>query len=296
MVTPPLIRAFRLPFLTASVLPYLVGAGLARQPFHPLRFTLGLLAVALTHLSANLINDYADHRSGIDDHDTSYYGLFGGSKLIQHNRLSPAFFLWTALLTLALAIIAVVTLAIILHQPALPIIMLAVATLAWAYSTGPALAHHGFGELIIFLLFGPTIVIGAAYLQTATLPAPEIWLLSCPLGLLTTALLVANELPDCPDDLKGGKRTLVARVGPNRTYLLFASLVSTAYLIILAAFLARLLGPLALLSLAALPLALYATLILKQHPARKRNLLNSSRLAIALHATVAITLILEAWL
>ena len=72
-----------LPFLSASVLPFVFGSLIIRDNFNLAGFLLGLVAVMSTHLSANLINDYADSKSGADWQDRSFYGLFGGSKLIQ---------------------------------------------------------------------------------------------------------------------------------------------------------------------------------------------------------------------
>ena len=85
------IRAFRLPFITASTLPFVAGSLFERGNFNFTGFILGFIAVAATHLSANLINDYADSRSGADWGDRHYYGLFGGSKLIQEGGLTESF-------------------------------------------------------------------------------------------------------------------------------------------------------------------------------------------------------------
>jgi len=59
-----LIRALRLPFSSASILPFICGSVLAKADFKWLNFFLGLSAVLATHLAANLINDYADSKSG----------------------------------------------------------------------------------------------------------------------------------------------------------------------------------------------------------------------------------------
>ena len=74
-----IIRALRLPFITASILPFIAGSLLAQDDFSFLMFFLGLLTVVMTHLGANLINDYSDSRSGADWKDNKFYGLFGGS-------------------------------------------------------------------------------------------------------------------------------------------------------------------------------------------------------------------------
>jgi ABC-type dipeptide/oligopeptide/nickel transport system ATPase component len=84
-----LVRALRLPFITASILPFVFGSLIERTAFGYTGFCLGFLAVISVHLSANLINDYADSASGADAHDLRFFGFFGGSKLIQENVFSP---------------------------------------------------------------------------------------------------------------------------------------------------------------------------------------------------------------
>jgi 1,4-dihydroxy-2-naphthoate octaprenyltransferase len=61
-----IIRALRFPFLCASVLPFVFGSLIQKHNFNLSGFLLGLVAVMGTHLSANLINDYADSKSGVD--------------------------------------------------------------------------------------------------------------------------------------------------------------------------------------------------------------------------------------
>jgi 1,4-dihydroxy-2-naphthoate octaprenyltransferase len=98
-----LIRALRLPFILASILPFIAGSLFARPHENGVGFLLGLITVGYTHLSANLINDYADSRSGADWKNRQYYGLFGGSKLIQEGVLDEGFYLGAAVFFAALA-------------------------------------------------------------------------------------------------------------------------------------------------------------------------------------------------
>ncbi|MBF0252714.1 MAG: hypothetical protein HQL29_02765, partial [Candidatus Omnitrophica bacterium] len=62
------VKLTRLPFATASVIPFLIGAFYASKTFGVelinIKFILGVTAVLSAHLSANIFNDYYDTKSG----------------------------------------------------------------------------------------------------------------------------------------------------------------------------------------------------------------------------------------
>ena len=53
-----------------------------------------------------------------------------------------------------------------------------------------------------------------------------------PVGLLTTALLVVNNLRDIPTDGPAGKRTLAVRLGDKRTRWLYCLLILISFLVL----------------------------------------------------------------
>ena len=286
-----MLRASRWPFLGASLLPYAYGAAAAGVT-HFWYLALGAVAVAGTHLSANLINDYADARSGVDAADVTYYGFFGGSKLIQEKVLMPEQYRLMAAWCAAAAAIAVTTLAILMQNAAVLFLFAGILALGWAYSHAPmSLSYRMMGEGVIFLLFGPATVIGAAYIQRNEWPPVPILVASIPFGLLTTAILVSNEIPDHRDDAAGGKRNLVGLFGAQRGYVLFGLLVASAYCIMGGMFLAGWLHPLGLIALPALELARRAAVIQRRQHADKAALTVSSRLVIQMHALASVGLI-----
>jgi 1,4-dihydroxy-2-naphthoate octaprenyltransferase len=65
--------------------------------------------------------------------------------------------------------------------------------------------------------------------MTAPLSA---WLLAIPVGMLVTALLVANNYRDLDTDRETGKRTLAVILGRERTKWLFAVLVYGSFVLI----------------------------------------------------------------
>src|SRR5437763_501003 len=109
-----LIRALRLPFFSASALPFVFGSLISWPVFNVATFCLGLVGAVSAHLSANLINDYADSLSKADWQDRAFYGFFGGSKLIQEGVFSEQLYLKLATLFAGISFFAIISVAIIL--------------------------------------------------------------------------------------------------------------------------------------------------------------------------------------
>lgn len=280
------LRGARVPFLGASLLPYTIGAVLARGPFRWVTFLLGALMVASVHLAANVLNDRSDSRSGADWHDRTYRGgLFGGSKLIQEGLATEATYLWASVL---LALVAAATCFILAKLvPSLPLFIsiLLIAMLAWAYSAAPLrLSYRKLGEVVVFLLFGPALVVGGYFLQAGAVAVTEPWLASLPFGLLTTSILLTNEIPDYPQDLAAGKNTWVSLCGPERAHILYLALVATANLCLLICVATGSLPGWTLLGIAPTLLALPAAAVLRRSWNDKSALMQSSRLAITLQS------------
>ena len=274
-------RAFRLPFLGTSLLPFAAGSAFQVDHIAIVPLSLGLAVVGLTHISANLINDYADSRSGVDWKDSTYYGLFGGSKLIQAGVLGEPLYLRAEVASAVAAVAGVGSLTVLSGLWMTPVYFAAVLALAWAYSCPPfRLSYHRLGELTILLLFGPALVMGGHYLQTGAFPARDSFRFSLPFGLLTAGILIVNEVPDHDDDVSAGKFTLVTLVGKRRTGFLYGLTAGAALAMAVWNHQLPGLSKLTLsVVLAAVPAA-GAAVILARCPCQKSRLLNASRLAI----------------
>ncbi|MDD4910524.1 MAG: prenyltransferase [Candidatus Omnitrophica bacterium] len=288
------VRALRLPFITASILPFIAGSLIDRTDFGFTAFLLGLAAVISTHLGANLINDYADSKTGTDWQDIRPYGLFGGSKLIQEGVFSERFYLRLSLICFSLASICIVTLAALLGSGLAVIFYLLVLFLGFSYSCPPLrLSYRRLGELTVFLLFGPAPVMAGYFLQTGAFPDLMPFMLSLPFGFLTAMILFSNEVPDFQDDLRSGKRTLVGLTGADRAFLLYRVLIAAVFLSIIVNIAFGYLSAYALLSFAFIPVFLKAGGILKCYYNDKNKLVESSRITIMAHTFLSIALILD---
>jgi len=289
-----IIRALRMPFLAASCFPFIFGSLIEREDFNFANFLLGLVTVAAAHLSANLINDYFDSRSMADWQDRRFFGFFGGSKLIQEGIFTENFYLKASLLSAAVSFIALLILAFILNNFLVLIVFCVVIVLSWQYTAKPlSLSYKGLGELFIFLFFGPVTVMGGYFIQTGIFPDLMSFFLGLPFGFFTLAILLSNEIADCPDDKRVGKRTWPVLLGAGKSHKLYFFVISLGFSVILLGAYLRYLGVISVLSVLLIPLAIRGGYILRDYYSDKLLLVKSSRLVINLQMQVSIILILS---
>ena len=134
---------------------------------------------------------------------------------------------------------------------------------------------------------------GAYFIQTGIFPSVRSFLLSLPFGLLTTAVLFANEVPDFVEDARVFKYNWVSITGPARAYLLYEFIVILAFATIA---INIALGYLNLFSLFALPclfVSFAAARLLKRNFRDKNALAVSSLLTIIMHHVTSLILILS---
>lgn len=286
------LRALRLPFTTASAFAFIAGSLIAKGDFHWVRFLFGLLCAVATHLGANLFNDFADAKSGADSKDLTFYGFFGGSKLIQEGVLSLAFYRNLACTFFLIAGICVVGLEVLLKDRAILGYYLFIAALGFSYSHKPLqLSYRRLGELTIFILFGPAIVMGAYYIQTGIVWSMQSFMLSLPFGIFTALILFANEIPDYEVDAASKKFTLINVVGKDNALLFYWVFIVLGFLGIGAAMVLGYLSVFSLISLLALIPTTKAVAVLKKHTNDKKRLMQSSQLTIAVHTIVSISIL-----
>ncbi|MBD3246234.1 MAG: hypothetical protein GF333_04415 [Candidatus Omnitrophica bacterium] len=284
-------EAMRLPFLTASLFPFVAGSLAARQ-YSSLVFWLGLGAVIGTHTGANLLNDYADSRSGADWQDLRPFKFFGGTKLIQSGRFSEQSVLRLALLCLLFATGCVAGLALLLGDVKVLGLFILIVFLAAAYSLRPfQFAYRRVGEGIVFLLFGPALVMGGYFLQSGIFPDIKSFLLSLPFGFFTAAILLVNEIPDYSDDIRVGKRNLVSVSGAASAYKLYLAVVVLGFLSIGVCLAAAIVRPAAGWSFLGIGILPGIIRVLKEKYVAKVACVRSSQYTILLHGWVSAALI-----
>ena len=169
---------------------------------------LGALVVALAvQVGTNYANDYSDGIRGTDD------ARVGPVRLTATGLASPAAVRRAALLAFGVAGVTGLALA---AATSWWILLVGAACLlaGWFYTGGPRpYGYAGLGEVFVFVFFGLVATVGTFYVETEHVGRPAVWWSAVAVGLLATALLLANNLRDIGTDAVSGKRTLAVRVG-----------------------------------------------------------------------------------
>ena len=285
------IRPATLPAATSGVV---AGLGASLAVGAPFRLDTGLacLGVALLlQVLANLGNDLSDFRRGADTPDRAGPTRVAASRLVTEGQLEAAIALVVGLAGLIGLWLVLVGGWLILALGLLAIVA------ALAYTGGPwPYGYRALGDAFVFVFFGLVAVAGTAYLQAGRLE-PLFLVAALPIGALTTAILVVNNLRDIPTDRAAGKRTLAVLLGEERTKAEYALLLAGAYAVPLALLLAGS-GVAQLLPLATAPLAAVPLRTVRRFGERRelnRALKGTARLALAFAAAFAIALALRGW-
>ncbi|MGL6223780.1 MAG: 1,4-dihydroxy-2-naphthoate octaprenyltransferase, partial [Steroidobacteraceae bacterium] len=211
-----LFLATRPKFLTASILPVLVGTAWGATVAGGLEVgvaLLALLATALVHCASNVINDVGDEITGTDrDNVDRIYPYTGGSRFIQNRIMSPGEMHRWAWMLFGIAAVLGLVLAV-LKGPWVIALGIGGIAIAVLYSTPSVqLSGKGVGEAFLMVAFGVLPVCGAAWLQSSIIDLDSV-LIALPVGIWVTLILLINEVPDRKADGANGKRTLVVRLG-----------------------------------------------------------------------------------
>jgi 1,4-dihydroxy-2-naphthoate octaprenyltransferase len=205
------------------------------------------------HAATNLINDYYDVKSGVDTREVST-AQYRPHPLLE-GKLSTKSVLKAAYLLYGTATIIGLFLAVTRGWHLLWIGL--IGTLASLTYTAPPLKYKysALGEISVFLMWGPLMVMGSYFVQRQAFSAGVFWI-SLPFGMLVALVLLANNIRDVSQDRSKGILTLPIVIGQRNGLRLYIALVVLAYLGIIGMSIA---GPLylwSLIVLLSLPLAL----------------------------------------
>jgi 1,4-dihydroxy-2-naphthoate octaprenyltransferase len=237
--------------LPNAVAPVIAGTGAAAWLDGAVwwKALLALVVSLALIVGVNYANDYSDGIRGTDDVRA------GPLRLVGSKVASPRSVLTAAVISLLLAGVAGLVLAIVSNPWLIAVGVLCIAG-AWFYTGGSKpYGYLGFGEIAVFVFFGLVAVLGTQYTQAMAVD----WVgavAAVAMGSLSSAVLVANNLRDIPTDTESGTITLAVRLGDARTRTLYVALLVVAGLATVGLAFAT---PWCLLGLVAAPLAVRAS-------------------------------------
>jgi 1,4-dihydroxy-2-naphthoate octaprenyltransferase len=284
------LRAMRLPFLTGSLVPVFLASAYAftLEHFHWTSFILTGLGVALLQLAANTTNDYYD-AAGTDRVNVRFTPFSGGSRVIPEGLVSRKAMLILSIILFAGAFAAGLALCWKLRPGIFLLGMLGFLG-GWLYSFRPvSLMSRGFGEITIFLVFGPLLTWGTFYVLSGKL-AWQAFVLGIPLGFLIAAVIWINQFPDFEADNATGKRNLVVRLGVRRSRWIYASLMVFPFIAILVMIFSGYLSYFSLVSFLCLPLAIKAVSLAWIHFDSHLQIIPAQALTIQTHLAFGVLL------
>jgi 1,4-dihydroxy-2-naphthoate octaprenyltransferase len=287
--------AIRLPFLTAALVPILLGSAIGWAEMGTFRwslFLLTLLAGLFLHIGTNVINDYYDYKSGNDEVNVEFVRPFsGGSRVIQLGLLSPLEMLSGALFFFILG----AGIGLYLAWAVSPLLLLLgiVGVVSGFFYTAPPFnwASRGIGELLVGFNFGVLMTVGAYIVQTGTWSWQPV-IASIPIALLIAAVLYINEFPDYKADKAVNKTHIVVRLGLARGIKVYVGLMALPYLSLVIAVLTAAITPYALIGLVTLPLALRAVFLARKYYAQPFDLAPANALTAVTHLMTGLMLCL----
>ena len=222
-----LIIATRPWSLPASLVPSLLAVAMVSDRITSYsNAAAAIIIVVSMHLASNLANTYWDYRKGTDTAATA------DDRALVDGTVSPNAVLGAAIALYALAGAVGAAYAAPIGSPVL-VLGLIGGALGYCYTAGPvALKYVGMGDVTIFLEFGPLLMAGVAAVATQSpasmLDVPTA-LASFPIGLVTAAIVHANNARDVKADAAAGGVTLAMVLGTAWSVALYRAYLTLAF-------------------------------------------------------------------
>ena len=217
------LRAYSFP---ATVVPVGLAVSLAmyrRSPVLWWTVPVYLGAALLFHAGTNVLNDYYDHRSGVDGPDDA-----DPTHAISRGVVTARFMLISGHIYFVLAVLLGTAIAVV-RGPVFWGVGIAGALGAYAYTGARfSLKYRGLGDVAVFVLMGPALVFTGVWAFTGEV-AVHAAAAALPVALLVTLILHGNNLRDIDVDTAAGVRTVAGLLGFRRSVVVFLVLLLGAY-------------------------------------------------------------------
>lgn len=197
----------------ASAMPVIVTLAYLYWAYGVIDWKNGLLAlfgIIIFHASGNAWSDYFDFERGVDRADTF------GVKTLTSGQFMP---LEIRNLALGLMVPAVVIGLWLVVRTGLPLLWVGVcgAICSLLY---PWLKYRAFGDFVIFVAYAILPTLGVSYITVGRF-LPDLLLIIVPVGLITVAILHANNTRDIETDVRAKISTLAIKLGKKTDVFLY---------------------------------------------------------------------------
>lgn len=198
-----------------------------KESFSLLHFFLVMVGLLIAHIAANMANDWYDVKHGVDENAPT-----------AQNRPHPLLFEEVNQSTYKMVVFSLYLIGFIIGLyftwlRGLPIMAFIVlgALFGIFYTADPILLkHRSYGEISVFLAFGPLMVGGAYYALTGIFSwSPMI--ASTPIGLLVALVLLANNIRDKDFDASVGISTITTNKDIYQVVLYYKVLLASTYIV-----------------------------------------------------------------
>lgn len=245
---------------TATLVPVMIGTGVAKVLFPALSvnwgyFLLALLGALSIHVVSNVLNDVFDAKSGLDNKDN-----FGRFNAVVAGSVTPREMLGIAGVFGVVALLVGLYFLAVVGAPIL-VLMILGAFLAVFYTMPPVkLKHRVLGDIAVLLGFGLGMAYGAYIVQAHAMPGYleggrllAVLAYAFPTALPMVGILHANNHRDRANDREYGARTLANVLSPARSKDVMFALLLAPLAILFATTLGLLTTPWVLLCVLAVP-------------------------------------------
>lgn len=233
------VKASRMKVMPVILIPILLGAAGAyvwNGELHPLLLLIALIGGGAVHLFSNMINDLWDYKNGADEAAKSTDGAIStNSGYLTNGVWSVRQFAAVTWGLFGIAAACGILLAVLAGPMVIGFAALG-GLIAYFYVAPPIKLGYrgkGYSEAAIFVSFGVLPVAGSYYVQTSQLDY-RAFMLSLPIGLLTTLILFNHHFLHWKADKQAGKRTLVVVLGENKALHFSKTLLIAAYISLIA--------------------------------------------------------------
>lgn len=261
METKPTIKdwlfAIRPWSFSVSALPAFVAMMYTIHTHAEYNWQLGIVAIigaVIFHAGGNLISDYHDYKSGVDQIDKK-----GGTDTLTSGLFKPNQILVYGSVLVSISIILGLYLT---YTTGIGLLWVGIIGTIGAvfYSF---FKFRALGDLLIFLVFGPAIMLGTGYVMLSQFDW-TLLLVSFPMAFITINVLHSNNTRDQRSDRFADIKTFAMQIGTKASIVHYYLLTVLSYLSIVAMVVLNILPVTTLITLLTIPVAYKNCMAMKQ--------------------------------